>query len=803
VGLNPLIDYDWSFSDFVQRVEDLQPQGFRLLSLSMYDNPSQPRFSAVWDKRAGPAWKWYLGYTLADLASVCAANQPLGFFPTVVTGTGGGAQTRISGIFEQLAAAQATALTLGQDLAAFAAEVTKRAGAGWMVRSATIHDAPGVEPRVSAVWEKNTRNVAWSAFAGLTADDHQRYFGGEYSGWARLAFVTASTQARFLAIYRDDQLGPIGRGFVARHGLTLEGFLAEQGAWLSKGFHTVCFQGYGSGSGRRYAAIFVDNEKPVQRIARTTGTPEVPEIDQAVLGLMKQSNIRGAALAVVSGTRLVLARGYTWAEPDYPPVQPTTLFRLASCSKLIAAVALHQLIAEGKVKPTDKLPAVLALETPTGGTPTNPAYLACSVDHLLEYDNLLPPRYEGKGVEIAAAFKTKLPVTHAQIASYMLTEPVGTSPDKLNDFGYFLAAELIKKLRGASSFVSAIGTRLLQPLQIERIRSARSLLTAQPSDEARFHSRDLLLQTSVMTPDRPLVPREYGDENLETMEASGGLSAAATDLARVLAALNSKPYTPLGRPAVQRLLERASITMPLTGRPGGHGFDDLDLVDSDEGLYRGFKGGLLQTSQSGLYYEGDGISYVIVWNGLHTKGDLTLDPGEGGEWYPKFTKVVDAARAQLASSTDLFPSFGMPSLPRTQANWRWCKKCQGLFFAGHNLGACPAGGTHVTAGSGDYHLINNSTFAYGQANWRWCKKCQALFFAGNSLGTCPSGGGHDKSGSGDYTLVHNSPYNEHQGNWRWCKKCQSLFFAGNSLGICPAGGTHDKTGSGNYALASG
>ena len=42
-----------------------------------------------------------------------------------------------------------------------------------------------------------------------------------------------------------------------------------------------------------------------------------------------------------------------------------------------------------------------------------------------------------------------------------------------------------------------------------------------------------------------------------------------------------------------------------------------------------------------------------------------------------------------------------------------------------------------------------------QRNWRWCNKCQGLWFAGNSVnptGKCPAGGGHTQGGSGDYAL---------------------------------------------------
>lgn len=41
---------------------------------------------------------------------------------------------------------------------------------------------------------------------------------------------------------------------------------------------------------------------------------------------------------------------------------------------------------------------------------------------------------------------------------------------------------------------------------------------------------------------------------------------------------------------------------------------------------------------------------------------------------------------------------------KIQINWHWCNKCQGLYWAGHSLGVCPAGGNHAMDGSGDYIL---------------------------------------------------------------------------------------------------
>jgi hypothetical protein len=142
------------------------------------------------------------------------------------------------------------------------------------------------------------------------------------------------------------------------------------------------------------------------------------------------------------------------------------------------------------------------------------------------------------------------------------------------------------------------------------------------------------------------------------------------------------------------------------------------------------------------------------------------------------------------------PRFGLPG----QENWRWCSKCQGLFFASNDLGACPAGSSHSQAGSGNYMLLTLTPGWSDQHNWRWCSKCQGLFFAGNNLGACPAGGGHNSANSANYALIHNQPSAIGQDSWCWCNQCQGLFYGNNSLGSCPAGGQHNKAGSGNYTL---
>jgi kumamolisin len=97
-----------------------------------------------------------------------------------------------------------------------------------------------------------------------------------------------------------------------------------------------------------------------------------------------------------------------------------------------------------------------------------------------------------------------------------------------------------------------------------------------------------------------------------------------------------------------------------------------------------------------------------------------------------------------------------------EAGWRRCRKCQGFFFALHStLGVCPADKQqHEAAGGADgspihYAAIHGDDKPGQQGNWRWCNKCEGIFFALDpTVGSCPKDHlPHDPTGSADYAIT--------------------------------------------------
>ena len=87
------------------------------------------------------------------------------------------------------------------------------------------------------------------------------------------------------------------------------------------------------------------------RVAQVGGPwTNTSSLDEMMLGFIEEHEVPGAALAVSEAGEVVYSRGFGLADlSSRERVQPDSLFRIASISKPITAVAVMQLVARGKV----------------------------------------------------------------------------------------------------------------------------------------------------------------------------------------------------------------------------------------------------------------------------------------------------------------------------------------------------------------------------------------------------------------------------------------------------------------------
>lgn len=100
------------------------------------------------------------------------------------------------------------------------------------------------------------------------------------------------------------------------------------------------------------AALLVACAAAPRADARQAKAFDFAELDKTVEAELKAGHTPGAAVAVVSGDRIVYAKGFgvTSADEGAAAVTPDTLFRMGSTTKMFTAAALVTLASEGKIR---------------------------------------------------------------------------------------------------------------------------------------------------------------------------------------------------------------------------------------------------------------------------------------------------------------------------------------------------------------------------------------------------------------------------------------------------------------------
>jgi CubicO group peptidase (beta-lactamase class C family) len=384
-----------------------------------------------------------------------------------------------------------------------------------------------------------------------------------------------------------------------------------------------------------------------------TGTPVslLASFDDVMKIFMHHYNIHVGSLAVVKDARLVLAHAYTWAEPGYRITQPTSLFRIASCTKPLTSIAIHQLIEKNALSLETKVQQVLHLKDPEGNPPFDPRFNEILVWHLLTHSggwdrsrSFDPMFYD---LNVANAFETALPVTKYQIASFMADEFLQSIPGTqfaYSNFGYSLLGQMIEKLAGIS-YIEAIKRNIFTPLGLTRPQLGHSLFKDRAPTEVTYEAANPNKGLSVMTPDQPRVPLPDGSFNIENMDSHGGWIMAAPDYAKVLAAFDLE---------ANPLLDLSTVGEMWKGSPGFNGYVYgwfTYLLNQNRAAF--YHDGLLPGTRTLIFRRSDKFSFVAFFN-----KDVDVYWTNGGPLLVKFNTIADNVKTW--PDIDLFPTVGIP-----------------------------------------------------------------------------------------------------------------------------------------------
>ncbi len=348
-----------------------------------------------------------------------------------------------------------------------------------------------------------------------------------------------------------------------------------------------------------------------QRVWTETGEPVAgwEFVDDGVRDYMQTWAVPGAVLSLATQGRLVFSRGYTWDGPDAEVVQPESLFRIASASKPITSVAIHQLIERGLLSYDTRLVDVLDLVPPSGQSPDS-RLDEVTIDHLLYHtggwdrDETFDPMFFD--TVIATTLGVDLPISKHDIATYMTGQPLQDDPGThfaYSNYGYCLLGLIIEEVTGRD-YSEWVAENVFQPIGVGRPRRGHTAIHERVPGEVRYYGAN-------------------GEDpyrwNIENMDAHGGWIVSAPDYVRFLSALfddfDNSPL--LSRQSIENMVRVNAATSEVYGR-------GWTVLQEDGVTIYGHQGSLPGTLTQ-TRWAPPGIAFAAFINTRKNMADLELE----------------------------------------------------------------------------------------------------------------------------------------------------------------------------------
>jgi N-acyl-D-amino-acid deacylase len=297
------------------------------------------------------------------------------------------------------------------------------------------------------------------------------------------------------------------------------------------------------------------------------GTPSGMQAwDTAAEQIMATNGMPGGELAVAYQGRVVLEHGYGYADTKTStPVQPSSLFRLASVSKTITAVAVAKLIAEHKLSAATRpfVTILNKLRAPHDKKPVDSRLKRITVQELLVheggwdiaklgYDPVFNAGPEEKALKLHSA------PTCEQAIEYMLGVRLSFAPGTqkaYSNFGYCVLGDVIAHVM-KTSFPKAIRTLVFDPLDMRRSTFSLDPPSKLLPGEVHYYGQG----------SEAAGPQSPAKLSLTASQGAAGLVSSAPDLERFMIAMTAT--RPGSSPFVSSSLTPRPVELPPLATPG-------------------------------------------------------------------------------------------------------------------------------------------------------------------------------------------------------------------------------------------
>jgi len=339
-------------------------------------------------------------------------------------------------------------------------------------------------------------------------------------------------------------------------------------------------------------------------------------IEKEANDFLRQWNLAGMTMSIVKDDKLVYAHGFGYSDIETKQsVSPGQLFRLASVSKLITAVAIMKLVEQKSISLDSKVFGPNAIiKDPIFNKVKDPRLYKITVRHLLAhaggwslhygdmaFNSLLVLELNGEKGEATMDSYSRF------IASRKLHFDPGTRSSYSN-MGYMFLREVIEAVTG-QPYEEYVRNKVLKPIGITDMHIGRSYLSDRRFNEVKYYESGDQQLVSCFDGSGRMVPKTYGGNPIELLGPAGGWISSSIELAKLMTMIDGFNSVPdiLTRDLINQMVENKFFRGPLGWK-----------VTKDNGDW--IRTGSMAGTSALVKRQANGFSWVVIINSSSWKG---------------------------------------------------------------------------------------------------------------------------------------------------------------------------------------
>ncbi len=340
-------------------------------------------------------------------------------------------------------------------------------------------------------------------------------------------------------------------------------------------------------------------------------------IDAIMEKFRQQNGLKGITVAIVKNEKLIFTKGYGYANEEAQiQVNPNHLFRIASVSKLITAVAIMKLVENSKISLESKVFGKYGILNDDQFLHIKDRRLEkITVRNLLNHSGGWTQHYGDLAFlpkAVAKGTGESLPVNIDSYIKFVTTHNVHFEPGSnsvYSNLGYVILGKVIAKVSG-TDYESFVRKEVLEPAGIADMRLGRSFLEDALPNEVRYYQPEDGQPIESFDGSGRMASKIYGGNDIHLLSSAGGWLSSAIDLMKLIVVIDNEP-------GVKDILSPESIQQMTNVDISG--LDPLGWRATDKnGDW--WRTGTLPGTSALVKRQPDGYSWVILSNTSNYKG---------------------------------------------------------------------------------------------------------------------------------------------------------------------------------------